>query len=65
MYYIWQERKYLTRYDKYSGPWYATQGGQRFGANGKHIQKCTFSGMFFAQGMFFFCQQRQPNTHQR
>jgi hypothetical protein len=26
----------------------------------KHTQKRTFFGMFFAQGMFFFCQQRWP-----
>ncbi len=26
----------------------------------KHTQKRTFLGMFFAQGMFFFCQQTLP-----
>ncbi len=26
----------------------------------KHTQKRTFLGMFFAQGMFFFCQQTWP-----
>ncbi len=26
----------------------------------KHTQKCTFLGILFAQGRFFFCQQTRP-----
>ncbi len=39
MYYVWWERKYLTRYDKFSGLRYATQGRPRFGTNGKTYPK--------------------------
>jgi hypothetical protein len=31
----------------------------------KHTQKRTFLGMFFAQGMFFFCQQTWPKTAEK
>jgi hypothetical protein len=55
MYYVWQEIKYLTRYDKFHSPQYAAQGGPRFGANRKKTYRKAylFGCVFFAQGCFF------------
>jgi hypothetical protein len=50
MHYIWQERKYSIRYDKFSGPRYATQGGPHFGANGKTYPKMYLFGYFVCSG---------------